>query len=311
MNAVNDKRRSLGRGLSALLPVAKPVTTAAPSDVSTSNSENGDAPPSLQQIPVVNIIPYPGQPRHIFDETRLDELASSIKVHGVLQPLLVRKKDDKYELIAGERRWRAAQRAGLSTLPCILSEVAPEDVFTLALVENLQRADLNPIEEAQAYLRLQELGHSQSDIAQAVGKDRTTISNSLRLLKLPQDVQRMVVEGQLTMGHARALLSLEETESIMQMAQRVVDEGWSVRQTERAVADTKRPPEEPAPAEAAPEAAPEPAPAENPALREVRSRLQTAFGTKVDVKHKNGRGTVVVHFNNFEELDALMQRVQA
>lgn len=310
MNAVNDKRRSLGRGLSALLPVAKPVTTV-PSDVSTSNSENGDAPPSLQQIPVVNIIPYPGQPRHIFDETRLDELASSIKVHGVLQPLLVRKKDDKYELIAGERRWRAAQRAGLSTLPCILSEVAPEDVFTLALVENLQRADLNPIEEAQAYLRLQELGHSQSDIAQAVGKDRTTISNSLRLLKLPQDVQRMVVEGQLTMGHARALLSLEETESIMQMAQRVVDEGWSVRQTERAVADTKRLPEEPAPAEAAPEVAPEPVPAENPALREVRSRLQTAFGTKVDVKHKNGRGTVVVHFNNFEELDALMQRVQA
>ena len=282
----NEKRRSLGRGLSALIP-PKPT-----------HHEEGNPRGSLE-LPVDEILPGDGQPRKHFDETALAELSASITEHGLIQPIVVRRRGaHQYEIIAGERRWRAAQRAGLKTVPAVISDAAAEDTLTLALVENLQREDLNPIEEAEAFQRLHEgLGYSQQEIAHAVGKDRTTVANSLRLLKLPSAVRIQVLEGDLTMGHARALLALEDSAEMERLGQEVVAKKWSVRQTERATQ----------PAEARRKGAAK----ETEAERDVRQRLQRALGTKVELKHRAGRGTLTVHFGSFAELDALLQRMGA
>ena len=194
------KGRGLGRGLSALIP-PKPAE---------SRNNGADRRGSLM-LPVEEILPGDAQPRQRFDDAKLTELAESIKNHGVIQPIVVRKRGGQYEIIAGERRWRAAQKAGLTEIPAVISDAAAEDTLTIALVENLQREDLNPIEEAEAFHRLHEsLGYSQLEIAEAVGKDRTTVANSLRLLKLPQPVRQQVLDGELSMGHARALLALDD-----------------------------------------------------------------------------------------------------
>jgi ParB family chromosome partitioning protein len=284
MDAMVDKKRGLGRGLAALIP-QKPAEGVAP----------------LQNrgsllLPVEDILPGDAQPRQRFDDAKLDELADSIKNHGVIQPIVVRKRGGQFEIIAGERRWRAAQKAGLTQIPAVVSDAAPEDTLTLALVENLQREDLNPIEEAEAFHRLhQALGFSQHEIAEAVGKDRTTVANSLRLLKLPQPVRQQVLDGELSMGHARALLALEEPSEMEKLGREVVAKKWSVRQTERAT----QPP------------APKKQGRESEAERDVRQRLQRALGTRVDLKHKSGKGTLAVHFASFAELESLMARLGA
>jgi ParB family chromosome partitioning protein len=288
----SEKRRSLGRGLSALIP-PRPEPSQP---VAVSAATVGAA----AQLPIEEILPGDSQPRQRFDDARLDELASSIKAHGVIQPIVVRRRGpDRYEIIAGERRWRAAQKAGLKTIPAVVSDAAPEDTLTLALVENLQREDLNPIEEAEAFHRLHEgLGYSQQEIAEAVGKDRTTVSNALRLLKLPQPVRQQVLDGELSMGHARALLSLEDTEEMERLGKEVAMRGWSVRQTEKATqpatSNRRKSPGK-----------------ESEAERDVRQRLQRALATRVDLKHKQGKGTLVVHFSNYAELDALLARFGA
>ncbi len=281
-----DKRRSLGRGLSALIP-PKPAADGQ------SFSSVG-----ALQLPVEEILPGDAQPRQVFDDARLIELAESIKKHGVIQPIIVRKRTpQQYEIVAGERRWRAAQKAGLKTIPCVVSEASPDEALTLALVENLQREDLNPIEEAEAFQRLHTgLGYSQAEIAAAVGKDRTTITNSLRLLKLPQPVRQNVLAGELTMGHARALLSLDDHEGIEKLAREVISKGWSVRQTERATQTKARGGRQPK---------------ETEAERDVRQRLQRALGTKVELRQRGGRGTLRVHFSNYAELDALLEKMGA
>jgi ParB family transcriptional regulator, chromosome partitioning protein len=282
------EKRGLGRGLSALIP-PKPATPEP--GVSTAGSLS---------IPIEQILPGDGQPRQHFDDVRLAELAESIRAHGVIQPIVVRKRSNQqFEIIAGERRWRAAQKAGLRTIPAVISDTAPADTLTLALVENLQREDLNPIEEAEAFHRLQEgLGYTQQEIAEAVGKDRTTITNSLRLLKLPSPVRRSVLEGELSMGHARALLGLEDGEEMEKLSREIIARKWSVRQTERAVQPT------------APRARVK-AIKETDAERDVRQRLQRALGTKVDLKQKGGKGAVTVHFSNYAELDSLLVRLGA
>lgn len=300
MNMPADKRRSLGRGLSALIP-PKPATPTVPGESSVQGK-------GLLELPIEEVLPGDAQPRQIFQEQPLEELAASIREHGVLQPIVVRQRGpQQYEIIAGERRWRAAQKAGLKSIPCVLTDVAERDTLTLALVENLQRQDLNAIEEAEAYQRLhEELGFSQADIARAVGKERSTVANSLRLLKLPTSVRQMVLDGELSMGHARALLALEEPQAIERMGREAQRKAWNVRQTERAVAARKEGAGDgkngaPAPA----------AKKESPAERDLRERLQRALGTKVELKHKQGRGTLVVHFHSFDELDAVIARMNA
>lgn len=289
MEMANEKRRSLGRGLSALIP-PKPQ---GGEDIFPASASGAI------RLPVEQILPGDGQPRQRFDEVRLSELAESVRTHGVIQPIVVRKRGpQQFEIIAGERRWRAAQKAGLKDIPAVISDAAPSDTLTLALVENLQREDLNPIEEAEAFHRLHEnLGYTQQEIAEAVGKDRTTIANSLRLLKLPLSVRQQVLDGDLSMGHARALLSLDDPAEIEKLGREVVARKWSVRQTEKAAqpSSSRR----------------RPSGRETEAERDVRQRLQRALGTKVELRHKGGKGNLVLHFGSFAELDSLLSRLGA
>ncbi|QQS45362.1 MAG: ParB/RepB/Spo0J family partition protein [Acidobacteriota bacterium] len=212
-------RKALGRGLSALLSDSLP---------------QGD---ELLEVDIDLIEPNPEQPRLNFDEKRLEELAQSIRSNGLVQPILLRRGTaGRYQIVAGERRWRAAQRAGLHKINAVIREIPDTRLLELALIENIQRQELNPIEEAQAYQKLmRDLGMTQDDIAQRVGKDRSSIANTLRLLKLPAKIQKMVEDGQLSMGHARALLSLEGAEAQLRLAREIVDRNLSVRETERAV----------------------------------------------------------------------------
>jgi ParB family chromosome partitioning protein len=213
-------RRALGRGLSALLS-DKPATTSE----------------DMIEIDLDLIEPNNFQPRTSFDEERLEQLAQSIRANGIIQPLLVRRlSSDKYQLVAGERRWRAAQRAGLHRVPCVVKEIPEDKMLELALIENIQRQELNAIEEAQAYKRLIEtLGLTQEMVAQRVGRDRTFITNYLRLLRLPEDIQRMVEAEQLSMGHARALLGVDEPDIQRKLAKEISEKGLSVRHTERTI----------------------------------------------------------------------------
>ncbi len=297
-----DKRRSLGRGLSALIP---PKPPAAPGAAPAPTGKG------LVELAIEEVLPSDGQPRQLFEEAGLDELAASIKEHGVLQPIVVRQRaPQQYEIVAGERRWRASQKAGLKSIRAVVIEVAEKDVLTLALVENLQRQDLNPIEEAEAYQRLHEqFGHSQADIAKAVGKDRTTVTNALRLLKLPDGVRQLVLSRELSMGHARALLSLEDGKHIERAAREAMSKGWSVRETERAVAQRKASLNGAAAdgGSQAPKA--EDQRAESAAERELKDRLTRGLGTRVEIKHKSGRGTLVVHFNDLDHLDEVLARM--
>lgn len=213
-------RRALGRGINALFQ--EPVA-----------SETGEV---LQEIDLDLLEPSADQPRTVFRERKLDELAASIRANGIVQPLLARRRGDRYQIIAGERRWRAAQRAGLSKVPVVVREIPDERVLELSLIENIQREELNPIEEANAYRRLIDgLGITQEDVARRVGRDRSSVTNYLRLLKLPEELQQWVEEDRLSMGHARALLGLETPEIQRELAVEVIARGLSVRETERAV----------------------------------------------------------------------------
>jgi ParB family chromosome partitioning protein len=326
-----DKRKALGRGLGALIPAAN--TAATPATDST-DAAGGVAvhtqpvvPGSLSSkrdyflCPIEEIGPSRDNPRQRFDEERLEELAGSIRVQGVVQPLVVRalsleeqkaSSGLRYVLIAGERRWRAAQRAGLRDVPVVVKDVSAANAFELALVENLQREDLNPMEEAEAYRRLsEEFGYTQEELARRVGKERATVANSLRLLKLPQKARDMVIAGQLSMGHARALLGLEAVAAIESSAAQVVGKQLSVRQTEELVRrlhkaqnsattdDGKTPA---APAEAAPE--------KSASVRDVESRLQRALGTRVQLNQRSKTaGTIEIHYHSLDELDGLLVRL--
>ena len=290
--APTEKRRSLGRGLSALIP-PKPEAVV---------TERADG---VRTIPVDAVLPSDGQPRQVFDESALDELAASIQTHGLLQPIVVRARGDGFELVAGERRWRASRKAGMEDIPAVVVDLAEEDVLTVALVENIQREDLNPIEEAEAYQRLhKELGYSQAQIADAVGKERSTVANALRLLKLPMSVRQQVLDGDLSMGHARALLALGSETEIEKLGKTAFRSQWTVRKTEDMVKKLKEGP-------AAPKAAPGTKRVESAAERDVRMRLQRALGTKVELNDKNGAGTIVVHYASNDELASLLGRLGA
>ncbi len=221
------QRKGLGRGIASLIPVRQesvPIT----SEVESSIISGG-----LFSVPIESIIPNPYQPRKFFDEEKIEELAASIREKGVLQPLIVTHKENQYEIISGERRFRAAKLIGLTEIPVIIRDAEPKEVLELAIIENVQREDLDPIEEASAYQELvEQFGYTQEEVALKVGKDRATVSNTLRLMKLPTKVKELLQSGRLSEGHARALLGMPEIEKQIYFAGRVVEEGWSVRELE-------------------------------------------------------------------------------
>jgi ParB family transcriptional regulator, chromosome partitioning protein len=289
------KRKALGRGLAALIPSA-PVPAPAPVR---------RQPDGTRTISVEEIHPSTGQPRTIFDGTRLDELAASIKTQGIIQPLIVRlRAGGGYELIAGERRWRAAQRAGLHEVPAVVRDVAPTQAFEMALVENLQREDLNPLEEAAGYERLvSEFGYTQEQLSERVGKDRSTVANALRLLRLPAAVRDLLAEGKLSMGQARALLGLETPAAIERVARQAIARELSVRRVEELVRRER--------AGGKPEPASTSAPGPSASARDLGQRLTRTFGTRVEVLEKGaGRGQIAIHYHSLDQLDALLEKLQ-
>jgi len=249
------------------------------------------------EVEIDSIVPGPQQPRTHFDEASLEGLAESIKSHGVVQPLLVRRRDGGYELIAGERRWRAAKLAGLSRIPVVVKEVPDESLLEIALIENIQRENLNPIEEAQAYRKLIEtVGLTQEALATRVGRDRSYITNYLRLLRLPEDLQQLVIEGRLSTGHARTLLALTHVDLQRRLARRIIDDGLSVRATEHLVhrATEARPPRTPTQR------------VEDPNIRAAETKLRRALGTQVKIHMSEaGRGRVEISFFNSQDLDRI------
>jgi ParB family chromosome partitioning protein len=286
-----SKRSGLGKGLESLIPTGQ-VTPAGTSAGTT----------GVMQVPVSQVSPNPRQPRTHFDSAELEELAASIREHGVIQPLIVSKKDKDsgYILIAGERRLQASIHAGLKTVPVIVRQTTDQEKLLLALIENVQREDLNPLEEANAYQQLaDEFGLSHEEISSHVGKSRVAVTNTLRLLKLPKVVQTALVEEQITEGHARALLMLATPVSQAAALHQVVVRDLSVRQTEEYVRKLKG--EKPA-------AKAKPAPL--PDILALEERLRSALGTKVNLRHsKKGRGTLTLHFYSDEELNSLLDKL--
>ncbi len=282
-------KRALGRGLDALLPKAQAPSPAY-----------GDK--SVFQCPIEKIVPQKGQPRQHFP--KLEELADSIRAHGLLEPLVVRKiAGDKFELIAGERRWRAAQKAGLHDVMVVVKDVTPENAFVLAILENVQREDLNPVELAEAYERLlKEHGYTQEKLAHEVGKDRTTITNQLRLLKLPVRVRQKVITGELSEGHARALLGAPNPEKLLELAERAIRGKLSVRATEAIVRSAKNA------AEGA--AKPIEAPTQKSAsVRDLEARLLRRLGTKCEVKDSGNKGQLVIPYTDLDQLDRILAKM--
>jgi ParB family chromosome partitioning protein len=287
-----EKRRpALGRGMAALLSNAPAPASAAPAIPGR----------TLLSLPVEAIERNPQQPRKRFEEEKLEELAASIREHGIVEPILVRREGGKYRILAGERRWRAAQRAGLREVPAVLREASEREAFELALVENLQREDLNAIEEAEAYdVLMTDHGLTQEAIAQRVGKERSTVANGLRLLKLPAEVRDLVKDGQLDMGHARALLGLEGEDTIRKVAQRVIREQLSVRATEALVRQLTR------------KGKPVAQTTETAAMRDLTQRLQRRLGARCRVLPKSAvSGKLEVEYTSLDELDGILAKIGA
>lgn len=262
--------------------------------------------PVEQTLRLSMIEPNRSQPRQNFDEEMMKELADSIRQYGVLQPLLVQKKDDHYEIIAGERRWRAAQMAGLSEVPVVIREYDKQQTMEIALIENVQRADLNPIEEAQAYQRLiREYGLTQEEIAERVSKNRATITNSMRLLKLDERVQQMLVENQISSGHARAILGIEDGDSQVLAAKKIVQENLSVRDVEKLVKLMARPKKEKISKD-------DRGPDINLIYRELEEKLKSVMGTKVIINRKDkNKGRIEIEYYSQEELERLIEMMES
>jgi ParB family transcriptional regulator, chromosome partitioning protein len=285
-----EKRPALGKGLSALIPDSPGPALAA-------------QPAGVFELDIDHLAPNDYQPRHQMDDARLDELTASIKANGIIQPIVVRKIGDAYRIIAGERRWRAAQRAGLTRVPVVVKDVAADEagqrkVLEIALIENIQREDLNPIDEAKAYRRLvDEFSLTQDAVASAVGKDRATVANTLRLLKLPGEVQNDVAAGAITMGHARALLALPGDNSQLELAREIKTRALSVRETEALVrrvleGDHVSPPATPRP----------PAAPADVHTRAAEDKLKLLLGTRVRIKRKAKGGRIEIDFTSENEL---------
>lgn len=278
----SNRRRALGKGLDALIP-----------------ARGGPTKRDYFFCPIEKITARKDQPRRRFDEKALDELADSIREQGIIQPLVVRSVDEGFEIIAGERRWRAAQRSGLHQVPVVVQNVTPSQAFEMALVENLQREDLNPLERAEAYQRLvDEHGLKQEDLAKRIGKGRSTITNSLRLLNLPKIVRDFVMTGELSEGHARALLSIQDEKELVLVCKKVIKQGLSVRQTERLVKSWSK--------EEKPKSKKK---VNTPQIRHLETRLRQSLGCIAKLKDKDGKGhqgTLELRYTSSEQLEKIL-----
>jgi len=298
---------ALGRGLGALLSGSPPAAKAPPAPVlaapETAHLPAVDARASVDRVPLARIRPCPLQPRKAFSVEALRELADSIKEQGIVQPLIVRLRGDYYELIAGERRWRAAQMLGLAEAPVIVRQADDRAVLELALIENLQREDLNPIEEAHGYSQLiEQFQLKQEEAAAKVGKSRAVVANALRLLKLAPDLQVYVRDGRLSVGHAKVILGLTGPEEQKLAAERVLKQALNVRQTEDLVAHLQN--RGAAPAGAKPGALPLP---KDSHVVDLEGRLLERLGTKVDLRYRQGKGALLIHFFNDDDLQRVLE----
>ncbi len=283
------KRKALGKGLSALLPEPEaPASPAAAPDV---------APPT-GTVPLDALEPNPVQPRQVMDPQRLAELVASIRESGIIQPILVRPHGERFQIIAGERRWRAAREAGLAEVPVTVREVPDDKLLELALVENIQRHELLPLEEAQAYQKLlDDLGLTQDEVAKRVGRDRSTIANAIRLLRLPREIRDLLNHGKLDAGHGRALLAVEKVEDQLALAREAAQRGLSVREVERRVALLRAP------------TGPGPEKTKDANTRAAEERLRAALGTKVEIARRGKGGDLKIRFGSEAELNRLFEHL--
>ncbi len=294
------KKKGLGKGLDSLIPDNRGAKTAEPE--LPSEKEPADELKSGEQMMKINMVePNRDQPRKNFDEDALLELADSIKQFGILQPLLVRKRKDYYEIIAGERRWRAAKMAGIKEVPVIIKEYSEQEIIEIGLIENIQRENLNPIEEAMAFKRLlEEFNLKQDEVAERVSKSRTAVTNSMRLLRLDGRVQQMIIDDMITTGHARALLAIDDKEQQYTLANKIFDEKLSVRETEKLIKDIKNP-----------KKPKEKKVIENAFIyKDIENKMKEIIGTKVSVASKgNGKGKIEIEYYSDKELERVFEMI--
>ena len=293
--ATKNSKKGLGKGLDSFIPTFDAEELSIKPAKKSNNIEKNDG---VFTVKINSVEPNRNQPRKTFDEDALTELSESIKQYGIIQPIVVQKKNDYYEIIAGERRWRAAKQAGLKEVPVIIKDYSEQEVVEIALIENIQREELNPIEEALAYKRLlTEFNLKQDQVAERVSKSRTAVTNSMRLLKLTDEVQQMVIEDLISSGHARALLPIEDNELQIQLATRIMDEKLSVRETEKLVKSilNKKPEKKKEKVENA------------FVYEEIENKIKEIVGTKVKVNHKpNGKGKIEIEYYSDKDLERLL-----
>ena len=287
------KRSGLGRGLDALFADAVPVSDSA----EKKQEKPAAAADAVQYINIHDIMPNANQPRKTFSEEKIDELSKSIKEHGIIQPIVVRKKGESYEIVAGERRWRAARKAELTQVPCLIRELTDEQNMLIAIIENMQREDLNPVEEAEGLNQMiTTFGMTQEQVSKSVGKSRPYIANSLRLLKLPEYIKNEMAEGRLSAAHGRTLITVESEDVRKALCDKIIREGLSVRETERLVsAQGKGKKKRPA------------AKVKNPDVARVESELKDALGTRVSIVQNGKKGKLEIEYFSREELDRLIE----
>ena len=296
------KKKGLGKGLESLIPDNKSMKSVT-SEKTVESKEDAAAKSGVQVMKINEVEPNRDQPRKNFDEDALLELSDSIKQFGVLQPLLVRKRKDYYEIIAGERRWRAAKLAGVKEVPVIEKEYTDQEILEIGLIENIQRENLNPIEEAIAYKRLlEEFNLKQDEVAERVSKSRTAVTNSMRLLKLSDKVQQMIIDDMISTGHARALLAIDDPELQYTLANKIFDEKLSVRETEKLVKEIKNPkkPKEKKPV------------ANSFIYQDLEEKMKSVFGTKVSIASKGkGKGKIEIEYYSDDELEHLFDMMMS
>lgn len=291
------KRGGLGRGLSALIEDSTPVEVIRPENISADKEE--DSTDKVRYIKTFDIMPNVNQPRKTFDEEKIQDLANSILQHGVIQPIVLRKKENGYEIVAGERRWRAAIKAGLTEVPCLVRELSDEQNMLIAIIENMQREDLNPIEEAEGLNQMiVSFGLTQEEVSKSVGKSRPYITNSLRLLKLPDYVQDLISEGQLSAAHGRTIVTIADESTRKALCDKIVKEGLSVRETEKLAAEIGKPKKKAAKKQ------------KNPDVKRVESELKDILGTKINIEQKGSKGKIEIEFYSKDELERIIEMLK-
>lgn len=305
-NPMGASPNSLGEGLPEAGKVDTVKAGASPASAPAAAPSGLLSESRVWTVPIEKLSPSRYQPRQTFDPDKLDELAQSIKGQGILQPIVARKiTENSFEIIAGERRWRAAQLAGLRDVPVIIKTLSNKETLELAIIENVQREDLNPIEEAEAYLRLsQEFGLNHQQIADRVGKERATVANALRLLALPTEIRTMVLEGSITQGHAKVILSLSEADQMVRAARKALDEGLSVRQLEKVVHAYKN-------LQFSAQSQPSAATLSEKLALELADELQKKLGTKVVIDYRSGKGKITIQFYSDAELNSISERLRS